>query len=141
MKEASVVTTKVEHVHDTFAVGNNEKCDLFRRDMDQMLSVQNLEELRWYLGCFYLENWKKAVLTISQQIFAEQSATKYGVECCNACLLGTDISVWIKHQKSGRCVSWSVHGCGDRPRLVLISAMQYEQWLGCLLYTSPSPRD
>ena len=68
------------HVDDTFAVGKREVCDLFGRDLNQLVPVKNLGELRWYAGCFYERDWDKGVLTIYHQTFAEQLAIEYGVE-------------------------------------------------------------
>ena len=41
------------HVDDIFAVGERARCDQFGRDLDQMVPVKNLGELRRYSGCFY----------------------------------------------------------------------------------------
>ena len=53
---------------------------MFARDLNQLVPVKNLGELRWYSGCFYERDWENGSLTISQQTFAEQLATEYGVE-------------------------------------------------------------
>ena len=71
-----------------FAVGKRERCHLFGRDLNQLVPVKNLGELRWCSGCFYKRDWEKGVLTISQQTFAERLANEYGVEygrSVNAC--------------------------------------------------------
>jgi len=80
MEEASVVMTIVVHVDDIFAVGEKERCDRFGKDLNQMVLVKNLGELRWYSGCFCERDWEKGVLKISQQTFAEQLADEYGIE-------------------------------------------------------------
>ena len=80
MEEGGVVMTIVVHVDDIFAVGEKERCDQFGRDLNQLVPVKNLGELRWYSGCFYERDWENGTLTISQQTFAEQLATEYGVE-------------------------------------------------------------
>ena len=46
MEEGSAVMTIVVHVDDKFAVGENERCDQFGRDVNQMVPVKNLGELR-----------------------------------------------------------------------------------------------
>ena len=46
-------TRCVVHVDDIFAVGEKERCDQFGRDLNQLVPVKNLGELRWYSGCFY----------------------------------------------------------------------------------------
>ena len=80
MKDERVVMTIAVHVHDIFAVGEKTRCDQFGRDLNQMVPVKNLGELRWCSGCFYERDWEKEMLTISQQTFAEQLASEYGVE-------------------------------------------------------------
>ena len=75
-----VVMTIVVHEDDIFGVGEKTRCDQFGTDLNQMVPVKNLGELRWYSGCFYQGDWEKGVLTISQHTFAEQLASEYGVE-------------------------------------------------------------
>ena len=53
---------------------------MFARDVNQLVPVKNLGQLRWYSGCFYETDWEKGILTISQQTFAEQLANEYGAE-------------------------------------------------------------
>ena len=53
MEEGSVVITIVVHVDDIFAIGEIAVCDQFGKDLDQMVPVKNLNELRWYSRCFY----------------------------------------------------------------------------------------
>ena len=72
--------TIVVLLNDIFAVGEKTRCDQFGRDLNQMVPVENLGELRWYFGCFYERDWEKGLLTISQQAFAEQLASEYEVE-------------------------------------------------------------
>ena len=47
-----VVLILVVHVDDIFAVGK-ERCDQFGGDLNMMVPVKNLGELKWYSGCFY----------------------------------------------------------------------------------------
>ena len=65
---------------DIVAAGKRDRCDLFGRDLHQLVPAKNLVELRWYSGCCYERDWEKGVLTISQQTFAEQLVTEHGVE-------------------------------------------------------------
>ena len=54
MEEGRVVMTIAVHVGDIFAAGEKESCDQFGRDLNQMVPVKNLGELRcWCSGCFY----------------------------------------------------------------------------------------
>ena len=105
--------TIVVHVDGIFAVGEKDRCDQFGRDLDQMIPVKNLGELRWYSGCFYERDWEKGDLKISQQMFAEQLADDYGMEFGKSVPLpvGTNLqsSTRMKHQAAGRFASWSVH--------------------------------
>ena len=80
MEDGRVVMIIMVHVDDIFAVGEKTRCDQCGRDLNQMVPVKNLGELRWYSGCFYERTWEKGVLTISKQTFAQHLASKYGVE-------------------------------------------------------------
>ena len=46
-------TAVVLHVDAIFAVGEKERRDQFGTDLNQMVPVKNLGELRWCSGCFY----------------------------------------------------------------------------------------
>ena len=50
MHEASVVMTIVVHVDDIFAVGERAGCYQFGKNLEQIVLVKNLGELRWYSG-------------------------------------------------------------------------------------------
>ena len=80
MEAGRVVMTIVVHVDDVFAVEKKARCDQFSRDLNQMVPVKNLGELRWYSGCLYERDGEKGVLKTFQQIFAEQLADEYGIE-------------------------------------------------------------
>ena len=43
LEEGRVVMIIVVHVDDIFAVGGREKCDQFGRDLNEMVSMKNLE--------------------------------------------------------------------------------------------------
>ena len=53
VEEGRVAIIAVVHVDDTFAVGLKSRCDAFRDELNQMVPVKNLGELRWYGGCHY----------------------------------------------------------------------------------------
>ena len=80
MNEGRVMRTVVVHVDEIFAIGERARCDQFGRDLNQMIPVKNLGELRWYSECFYERDREKRVLKISQETFAEQLADEYGIE-------------------------------------------------------------
>ena len=73
----SIVT--VVHVDDIFAVGRKTRCDQLFEDLNRLVPINNLGELRWYAGCQYSRDWDAGTLTISQQAFAENTALKFGV--------------------------------------------------------------
>ena len=53
MEDERVVMTIVVHVDDFFAFGEKTRCDQLGRDLNQMVPIETLRELRWYSGCFY----------------------------------------------------------------------------------------
>ena len=55
----------VVHVDDICAVGKKERCDQFGEDLNRMLSVKNLGELKWYSGYFYERDREAGRLKIS----------------------------------------------------------------------------
>ena len=95
--------TIVVHVDDILVVGKRERCDLFGRDLNKLVPVENLGELRWYSGCFYERDWEKGILTISQQTFAEQLANEDGVEFGRSVLMpvGTRLTTLDEDESSG----------------------------------------
>ena len=78
-EDGRVAITAVVHVDDIFAVGQKERCDRLCVDLNGMIPVKNLGELRWYGGCHYSRNRERGTLTISQQSFAEELMKKFGV--------------------------------------------------------------
>ena len=73
----SIVT--VVHVDNIFAVGRKARCDQFCKDLNRLVPINNLGDLRCYAGCRYSKVWDAGTLTISQQAFAEGTALKFGV--------------------------------------------------------------
>ena len=59
-------------VDDIFAVGLKSRFDVFRDELNRMVSVKNLGELRWYGGCHYTREREMGTLTISQKTFADE---------------------------------------------------------------------
>ncbi|CAB1101054.1 unnamed protein product [Ectocarpus sp. CCAP 1310/34] len=78
--EGRVVVTLVVHVDDIFLIGEEERCDQFGRDLNTMVPVKNLGDLRWYSGCCYERDWDAGTLKISQQTYAEELGMEFGVE-------------------------------------------------------------
>ena len=79
VEEGRIAIIAVVHVDDIFAVGLKSRCDLFRDELNQMVPVKNLGELRWYGGCHYTREREMGTLTISQKTFADELVKKYGV--------------------------------------------------------------
>lgn len=91
------------HAHDIFAVVEKKRGYQFGRDLNHMLPVKNVEELRWYSRCFYERDCAKGVLTTFQQAFAEQLAYEYGVEYGSgvAMLVSTKCRIFDTDETSG----------------------------------------
>ena len=60
------------HVDGIFAVGLKSRCDVFQGELNEMVLVKNLGELRWYGGCHYTREPEMGTLTISQKTFADE---------------------------------------------------------------------
>ena len=72
VKEGRVAIIAVVHVEDIFALGLKSRCDVFRDELNRMVPVNNLGELRWYGGCHYTCERERGTLTISQKKFADE---------------------------------------------------------------------
>ena len=66
VEDGCVAITAVVQVDDIFTVGRKERCDRLCMDLNGMIPVKNLGELKWYGGCFYSRNRDRRTLTISQ---------------------------------------------------------------------------
>ena len=69
----------VVHVDDIFAVGRKSRCDRFCEDLNKLVPINNLGELRWYAGCHFSRDKKKGLLTISQKAFTDKIVEKFGI--------------------------------------------------------------
>ena len=67
-----VSITAILAVHDTFAVGLKNGCDILFADLNRQIPVKILGELKGYGGCHYSRDRERGSLTISQQTFAEE---------------------------------------------------------------------
>ena len=79
VEEGRIAFIAVVHVDDIFAVGLKSRCDVFRDELNRMVPVKNLGELRWYRGCHYTREREMGTLTISQKTFADELVKKYCV--------------------------------------------------------------
>ena len=69
----SVAVIAVVPVDDIFAVRQKERCGQFCEDLNHLVPINNLGELRWYAGCHYSRDKVAGLLTISQKSFAEKT--------------------------------------------------------------------
>ena len=93
VESGSVTIVTVVHVDDIFAVGEKSRCDQFCDDLNRLVPINNLGELKWYAGCRFMRDLEAGTLTISQQAFAENTATKFGVCSGRATPLPTDLKL------------------------------------------------
>ena len=82
------------HVDDIFAVGKKERCDHFGEDLNRMVPVKNLGELKWCSGCFYERDREAGRLTISQQTYTEELGEKFDVIWGGSIPLSTTCKLW-----------------------------------------------
>ena len=47
MEDSRVIITLVVYVDDIFAVGDKDRCDEFGVELNKMVPVENLGDLRW----------------------------------------------------------------------------------------------
>ena len=66
VEEGRVAIIAVVHVDDIFAVGLKSRCDVYR-ELNRIVPVKNLGELRWYGGCHYTREQEMGTMTISQK--------------------------------------------------------------------------
>ena len=59
-------------VDDTFAVGLKSRCYVLRDELNLMVQVKNLRELRWYGGYHYTREREKGTLTTSQKMLDDK---------------------------------------------------------------------
>ena len=62
-----------------FVVGLKCRCDVFRDELNRMVPVKNLGELKLYGGCPYTQEREMGTLTISQKMFSDEFVKKFCV--------------------------------------------------------------
>ena len=72
VEEGCGAVIAVVYVDDIFAVGSKIRCDVFRDELNRMVPVKNLGELRWYGGCHYTREREMGTLTTSHKTFADE---------------------------------------------------------------------
>ena len=93
VEEGRVAIIAVVHVDDIFAVGLKSKCDVFRDELNRMVPVKNLGELRWYGGFHYIREREMGTLTISQKTFADELVKKFRVTSTQSVLLRVGVKL------------------------------------------------
>ena len=93
IESGSVTIITVVHVDDIFAVGRKSRCDQFCDDLNHLVPINNLGESKWYAGCRFVRDLEADTLTVSQQAFAENTATKFGVFSGRTTPLPTDLKL------------------------------------------------
>ena len=79
IESGSVSIVPVVHVDDIFAVGLMARCDQFCEDLNRLVPINDLGELRWYASCRFSRDWDAGISTISRQAFAENTAARFDV--------------------------------------------------------------
>ena len=79
VEEGRVAIIAVVLVDDIFAVRLKSRYDVFRDELNRMVPVKKLGELRWYGGCHYKRERDMGTLTISQKTFADELVKRFCV--------------------------------------------------------------
>ena len=69
----------VVRVDGIFAVGQKSRCDKFCDDLNRLVPINNLKELKWHAGCRFSRDFEAGTSKISQQAFAENTAAMFSV--------------------------------------------------------------
>ena len=79
VEEGHVAIIAAVHVDDIFAVRLKSTCDVFQGELNLMVPVKNLAELRWYGGYHYTWERERGSLAISRKKFADELVKKFCV--------------------------------------------------------------
>ena len=79
IRRGIIVLILVVNVNDIFAVGMKERCDQFGGDLNRMVPVKNLRELKWFRGCFCERDREARRRKISQQTYTKVLGEKFDV--------------------------------------------------------------
>ena len=110
IEEGRVAIIAVVHVDGIFSVGLESKCGVFRDELNHIVPVKNLGELRWYGGCHYRLEQEMGTLTISQKTFADELVKKF----CVAFTQSVPFRVGVKLEefdKDERVEKWPYSTC------------------------------
>ena len=80
----------VVHVDDIIVVGRKDKRDRFCEDLNHLVPIHNLGELRRYAGCHYSRDKVTGLLTTSHKCFTEKTDKQFGLIAGKNTPLSTD---------------------------------------------------
>ena len=104
-EEGRVAISAVMDVDDIFEVGLKSRCDVVRDELNRMVPVKNLGELRWYGGCHYTREWEMGTLTISQKTFVDELVKKLCVTSVQSVPLRVGVNL-EEFDEDGRVENW-----------------------------------
>ena len=87
VEEGRVAIIAVIYVDDILAVGLKRRCDVFRGELNCLVPVKSLGELRWYVGCHYSREREMGTLSVSQKTFADELVKRFCVTSKQSVLL------------------------------------------------------
>ena len=93
VEEGRVAIIAVVHVDDIFAVGLKSRCDAFQDELNLMVPVKHLGELKWYGGCHYNREREMGTLTISQKTLADELVKTFCVTSTQNVLLRVGVKL------------------------------------------------
>ena len=93
------------YVDDIFAVGWKSSYDVFRDQLNRMVPVKVLGELRWYGGCHYTREREMGTLTISQKTFADELVKTFCVTSTQSVPLRVGVKL-EKFDEDERVENW-----------------------------------
>ena len=124
VEEGRVAIIAVVHVDDIFAVRLKSRCDVFRDELNRMVPVKDLGELRWYGGCHYTRERQMGTLTISQKTFGDELVKTFCVTSTQSVPLRVGVRLdefdedekaenWPFRELEGSLICLSVSTCPD----------------------------
>ena len=80
MENGIVSLLVVVHVDDLLVAGEKSRVDQLQSDLNKMVPINHLGELSWYLGCSFVRNRSRGLLSISQQAYIDKVIDRFGIE-------------------------------------------------------------
>ena len=69
----------VVHVDDIVVSGEKEACEGLHHILNETFTTENLEELKWYLGCTVERDWQGVSVTIKQPAMIDALTKSFNV--------------------------------------------------------------